>query len=401
MRQLLLFELKKILGRKANQIALLLGILLVIICSVIQIQGETLTIDGQELKGAEAVLKQQEIEKDLTDELDEEFLTGFLREYQRQIIGNPSGYNYSVIETKSNLFSLLAKNYTEWNEHFDWETLNRIPTEDGIAFYDRRMEKIQTLLNADYSYGNYTEAEKQYWLNKARAVSTPFPWGGRSTWSIIWNSIGMLFYQFLVVGLCIAPVFAGECQNRTNALMLSAKYGKSKAIIAKLLVSFAFSFLYIALCGLVSMGINVALLGTEGWNLPIQLWDTLFPYEWTAAWACVVNLGIMILISLLLTAFSLMLSAVSKNPVIVLAADILLFFGTAFLPSSKSSGLWNKIIYLVPLHCSDLQNVLKSYNDYPFGNLIISHLEMMFLVYACLTVLCTFCAAKGFQKYRG
>ncbi len=401
MRQLIFYETKKLLGRKANQIAMLLGFLLVIICSAMQIQGETLTIDGQELKGAAAVLKQQEIESLLTDELDEEFLTAFLQEYQRQIIGNPSGYSYSLIESKSNLFSLLAKNYTEWNEHFDWETLNKIPSEGGLAFYDRRMEKIETLLNADYSYGNYTEAEKQYWLKKAGAVSTPFQWGGRSTWSIIWNSIGMLFYQFLVVGLCIAPVFAGECQNRTDALILSTKYGKNRAIIAKLLVSFAFSFFYIALCGLVSVGINVVLLGTEGWDLPIQLWDTIFPYEWTVIRACIVNLGIMILIALLLTAFSLMLSAISKNPVIVLAADVLLFFGTAFLPSSKSSGLWNKIVYLVPLHCSDLQNVLKSYNDYPFGNLIISHLGMMSLVYTLLAVFFTFCAGKSFQKYRG
>ncbi len=396
MRQLLYFELKKILDRKANQIALLLGLLLAVICNVMQIQGETLTVDGQELKGIEAILRQQEIENALTDELDEEFLTSFLREYQRQIASNPSGYNYSLIESKSNLFSLYAKNYTEWNEHFDWETLNKIPTEGGIAFYDRRMEKIETLLNADYSYGNYTEAEKQYWLEKAAAVSTPFPWGSRNTWSIIWNGIGMLCYQFLVVGLCIAPVFAGECQNRTDALLLTTKYGKNRAIFAKLLISFTFSVLYIALCGLVGMGINVALLGTEGWNLPIQLWDTLFPYEWTAAQACIMNLGVMLLITLLLTAFTLMLSAVSKNPVIVLAADILLFFGTAFLPSSKSSGLWNRIICLVPLHCSDLQNVLKTYNDYPFGNLVISHLGMMFLVYMFLTVICTLCADLGF-----
>lgn len=401
MRQLIYFELKKLLGRKANQIALLMGLLLVIICNVIQIQGETLTIDGQELKGAEAILKQQEVENTLTSELDEEFLTSFLQEYQRQISGNPSGYDYSLIASRGNLFSLLAKNYTEWNEYFDWEVLSRIPTKGGIAFYDQRMEKIETLLNADYSYGNYTEAEKQYWLEKAKEVSIPFSWGSRSVWSIIWNSIGMLFYQFLVVGLCIAPVFAGECQNRTDALLLTTKYGKNRAIFTKILVSLTFSILYITLCGLVSIGSNIALLGTAGWDLPIQLWDTLFPYEWTVAWACIANLGVMILIALLLTAFSLMLSAISRNPIIVLAADILLFLGTAFLPSSKSSRLWNRILYLFPLHCSDLQNVLKTYNDYPLGSLIISHLGMMFLVYTFLTVICIWGAARSFKRYRG
>lgn len=369
MGQLLYYEWKKILGRKTNQVAILLGLLLVVICNVAQIQGETLTANGKEWKGIEAILKQQEIENALADQLDEEFLTDFLREYQRQIAGNPSGYDYSLIQPKSNLFALIAKNYVEWNEYLDYETLSGISTENGIGFYDRRMEKIETLLNAEYSYGNYTEAEKQYWLEKAGAVSTPFQWGGKDVWNIIWTGIGLLFYQFLVVGLCIAPVFAGECQNRTD--------------------------------GLISVGINVVLLGTEGGNLPIQLWDTLYPYEWTVAQACFVNLCVMILIALLLTAFSLMLSAISKSAVIVLAVDVLLFFGTAFLPYSRSSGLWNKIVRLAPLNCCTLKNVLKSYNDYPFGNLIISYLGMIFLVYIFLTIICTLYAGKGFQKYRG
>lgn len=376
MGQLLYYEWKKLLGRKTNQVAILLGLLLVVICNVAQIQGETLTANGKEWKGAEAILKQQEIENALADQLDEEFLTDFLREYQRQIAGNPSGYDYSLIQPKSNLFALIAKNYVEWNEYLDYETLSGISTENGIGFYNRRMEK-------------------------AGAVSTPFQWGGKDVWNIIWDGIGLLFYQFLVVGLCIAPVFAGECQNRTDALLLTTKYGKNRAISAKLLVSFTFSFLYITLYGLISVGINVALLGTEGGNLPIQLWDSLYPYEWTVAQTCFVNLCVMILIALLLTAFSLMLSAISKSPVIVLAVDVLLFFGTAFLPFSRSSGLWNKIVRLAPLNCCTLKNVLKSYNDYPFGNLIISYLGMIFLVYIFLTIICTLYAGRGFQKYRG
>lgn len=400
MRQLFYFELKKILDRKVNQVALLLGLLLVVVGNVVLIQQESLDYNGMELKGAEAISVQVEIENALTSELDEEFLTGFLQEYQQQIVGNPYRYDFTLIRPKSNLFSLIAKNYIEWNEHLDYETLSKIPTDGGIGFYDRRMEKIETLLNADYTYGNYTEAEKAYWLEKAERVSTPFTWGSPTVWGIIWSGIGMLFYQFFVISICIAPVFAGECQNRTDALLLTTKYGKSRAILAKLLVSFVFVFLYIALCGLVSVGMNVILLGTDGWNLPIQLWDTLFPYQWTVAKACVVNLGIILLVSLFLTAFSLMLSAVSKNPMVVLAVDILLFLGTAFLPSSRSSGLWNKILRLFPLHCFDLRNVLSAYNDYPLGGLIISYLGMIFLVYGVLTAVCTLCAGKRFQKHQ-
>lgn len=62
-------------------------------------------------------------------------------------------------------------------------------------------EKIETLLNTDYSYGNYTRAEKDYWLQKAKAVHTPFRFGSTVTLEILWNTVGMLFYLFFVVSI--------------------------------------------------------------------------------------------------------------------------------------------------------------------------------------------------------
>lgn len=400
MKLLFYFELKKILNRKVNQIAMILGLLLMIICSAAQIQGETFHNAERELHGTEAVLEQKKTENALISELTEEFLTDFLQNYQRQIKDNPAGYDFALIEPNRKLFALIAKNYVEWNEYFDWETLNKINTTGGIAFYDRRIEKIETLLNADYSYGNYTQAEKDYWLQKAKSVHTPFRFGSTVSQKILWNTVGMLFYLFFVVSICIAPVFAGEYQNRTDALLLTTKYGKDKVIFAKIMASFAFVFSYITVCGLVSFSIICILSGTGDFSLPVQLWDAVIPYEWTVAKACGINLVLIFLLSFFLTAFSLLLSTISRSPMIVLAVDILLFFGTVFLPFSKSCGLWNKILYLFPLHCFDLQNVLKTYNSYQFGNIIIPYPEMIFIVYTASTLLCLLCTGKGFQKHQ-
>lgn len=262
---------------------------------------------------------------------------------------------------------MIARNYVEFNEAVDFEIPGRIDTENDPDFYDRRMEKINTLLNAEYTFGNYTEAEKIYWLRKARQIPTPFSWGSIEIWDTICRSIAMSFYLFLVISLCIAPVFSGEYQNRTDALLLTTRHGKTKVITAKILASFAFTFLYTAFCNLISMGIMIASLGINGWNLPVQLWDTIIPYQMTAAEACAVNLLIMFLVAFLLTACSLLLSAINRSPMIVLAIDILLFFGTIFLSSSKTSGLWNKILLLLPMNCIDLLTVLRSYRSYPFG----------------------------------
>lgn len=401
MKQLLKFELKKILNKKSSLIAMALGLLLIIVSNISLIRQSSLYLGGENnLEGVSAIKKQTEIENSLTSELSDEFMTKFLKDYQLQLKNNPNEDYFSLIAPKSNLFSLIAGNYTEANADWSWEDLNKIDTKNDIGFYERRIEKIDNLLNFEYSYGNFTQIEKEYWLQKAKSVNTPFKWGSKITWDKIWNSITLLIYLLFVIAICIAPVFAGEYQNRTDALLLSTKHGKNKLITAKIMASFIFTFVYVLLCSVVSIGINVAILGTDGWNLPVQLWDTSIPYHYTAIEICGINLLIIFLISFLLTAISLLLSSTNGNPMIVLAVDIILFFGTIFIPFSKSSRLWNRILYLLPIHSFNLQNVLKTYNSYQFGDVVIPYLSMIFIVYVLITVICIFLTRRSFKKHQ-
>lgn len=93
MSQLYYFEIKKIICKKINQIAMLLGLLLIIICNIAQIQGETFRDGDKELSGVSAISGQKEIENSLASELSEEFLTAFIQEYQRQMAGNSYDYD--------------------------------------------------------------------------------------------------------------------------------------------------------------------------------------------------------------------------------------------------------------------------------------------------------------------
>jgi len=401
MGQILSFELKKIICRKVNLIAITLGLLLIVVSNIVLIRGESLYLgEEKSLEGVEAIKVQAKTENALTTELSEEFLTGFLQKYQYEIQNEPLGYDYALIAPKSNLFALIASNYVEWNEDWSFDDLGNIRTETGIGFYERRIEKIETLLNAEYSYGNYTDTEKEYWMQKAEAIKTPFAWGSKNVWNIIWSSIGLLFFQLFVISICIAPVFAGEYQNRTDALILSAKHGKNKLIHAKIIASFLFALFYMVLCSLISIGINICVLGTDGWNLPVQLWNTIIPYELTAVEACGINLLVIFLLTFSLTAISLLVSVLCRSQMIALAIDVLLFFGTVFLPSSKTSGMWNHILYLLPAHILDLREVLKTYNSYQFGNVVISYLGMILIAYVLITVVCSWCAGRSFKKYQ-
>lgn len=405
MRELIKYELKKILCRRVNRIAMALGLILILFSNLTLIHDNAFLVDGTEYcTGREAFQKQAQSENPLTTELSEEFLTGFLRNYQQQLQGREGeseSYSWSLIAPFSNLYSLIANHYREWNEHFEWEDLRDISTDGpGLGFYERRLEKIDVLLESDYSYGNYTEGEKAFWRQKATEVHTPFSWGSKDVWDRIWDSICLLIWLLFVVSICTASVFSGEYQERTDSLLLCTRHGKGKLIPAKLTAAFLFTFIYTGICAILSIGINVILLGTWGWHLPVQLFNTIIPYNWTVGRACLVNLLVIFLIFTLLTGISLFLSSLCKNPVAVLALDILLFYGTLFIPSSKTSWLWNHIFCLLPLHCFNLKDLLKMYISYPVGDKVISYLGMVILSYTLLSLLCILSTGRFFRKHQ-
>ena len=80
MRELIKYELKKILCRRVNRIAMALGLILILFSNLTLIHDNTFLVDGTEYcTGREAFQKQAQSENALATELSEEFLTGFLR----------------------------------------------------------------------------------------------------------------------------------------------------------------------------------------------------------------------------------------------------------------------------------------------------------------------------------
>ena len=174
----------------------------------------------------------------------------------------------------------------------------------------------------------------------------------------------------------------------------------NRIYLAKIIAAFVFTVFYIMVCCLAGSLIHITVFGIKGWDLPVQLWNTIIPYQLNAAQACMLNLIVIILLAALLTGISLFISAACKNQVAVLAIDMIVFFGTVFLQASKTSRLWNHICYLFPLHVVDLRDVLKTYNSYQIAGHVFSYIEMIIIVYIVFTVLFTIFAGHIFKKHQ-
>lgn len=116
-----------------------------------------------------------------------------------------------------------------------------------------------------------------------------------------------------VIVIAIAPVFAEEYSRGTDALVLTAKYGKTLAARSKVAAAFLFSFLLWMAVGGGNVALLLAVYGTEGWDVSVQVdfmkWNQSIPYEMNYAQLVGYALLIWLISCLLLTGMTLALSA--------------------------------------------------------------------------------------------
>lgn len=389
---MLRFELRKIFGKKLNVIAMIAGYVAMALCLIVPINDESYYYEDSEeyISGIEAIRRNRELAASQTDYLTEEFVTDTIREIQSKNMNLESDDGYmEVFRPAGDLAYYLAFSYMDIAYiKDDLNILNRIDLSDGGAdFYETRMQLIKDHLNKDWSFGNYTEEEKEYWINKAQKVTQPFQWGDRTVPKMVLMIFAVAFYQLFVIAICIAPMFAAESESGAAQLLLTTRHGKRKLILIKALASYLFAFGYLILSGVIELGVIGALSGFEDMALPIQLIDAKIPYELTLGKACALQAGICLLIAFFVTAFVMLFSALTKSSLATMALTLTWLIAPAFIPGSKTNDFFNHINYLFAVRFAEVQDVLKMFIDYQFGNIVIDYITMAAIVHLVLGIL--------------
>lgn len=179
------------------------------------------------IQGVEAVQYHKQFAKQQTDELTEEYLTEILQDMQKSQKNPLTDDGFLYFNAKyGNLFHYLVKSYQLIGEtDTKWDCLQHLDISSGASFYDRRIQRIVTYLNENFSYGNYSAAEKEYWIRQAKAVKIPFQWGDTFVMKQYDTVIGMGFYLLFVLFICLSSIFSGESENGIEGLLLSTKHG--------------------------------------------------------------------------------------------------------------------------------------------------------------------------------
>ena len=402
------YEFLKILRKKSTLIVMAVSLILTgFLFGLPIIQYQTYNQDGV-IKGTEGIAYEKEQYADLSVPLSEEYIAETIREVQELFV-NPDNIGYdgneqfligdaywNGVAPREKLLNLIANAYSKPNEILGYNNLPDLDIKDGAFFYQTMEGKIQTLLNNPSR--KLSDEQKEFWDSMAGKVDTPLQYGYYEGWEVIISSFELLMFALLAVCIVVAPVFSGEYQAGTDAVILSAKYGKTKLTTAKIAASLLFGTAAFILHIVVACGLPLAAFGADGWNLPLQIANTTIPYPLTFLQAVLINIGIIYLVLLAMVGLTLLLSAQLKSPYLVLIFLVPILFIPVFLTPNGTTGAYNLTLFLLPYRSTMPE--FGKYISYQFGGLVWDALTVRTILYAFLTVIMLPLARLGFKKHQ-
>lgn len=408
MKCLVKYELLKILRKKSTLIIMAASLLITaVFFGLPVIQFQIYNQDGV-LKGLGGIRYEREQYADISVPLTDEYVTETIREVQ-ELFENPDNVGYDgneqfliddayweEIAPREDLLNMIAANYAEPNVSVGYSSLTELDVSGETDFYQAREEKIDKIFS-DPSR-EISEEEKAYWQNMDSKVKEPFQYGYFEGWEVIISAFELLILAVLAICIVIAPVFSGEYQAGTDAVILSAKYGKTRLTRAKILAAFLFGILAFTLHAAVAFALPLAAFGTGGWNLPLQINGTTVPYPLTFLEGALINVGVIYLVLCAMIGLTLLLSARMKSPYLVLIVMVPVLFIPMFLAPNGTAGVYNLLIFLTPYQ--SLIPGFGRYVSYQFGPLVLDAFSMRALVYAVLTAVLIPFAGRGFKRHQ-
>lgn len=268
------YELIKIMRKKSTLIVMAVSLILTgFLFGLPVLQYQTYNQDGV-IRGTEGIAYEKGQYADFSVPLSGEYVTETIREVQSLFkspdnVGTDGNEQFLIgdaywngVAPREKLLNLIANTYSNPNEIWGYSNLSNLDISNRTSFYQAMERKIQSLLNSPSRA--FSNEQKEYWGSMADKVDTPLQYGYYEGWEVIISSFELLMFALLAICIVTAPVFSGEYQAGTDAVILSAKYGKTKLATAKVAASLLFGTVAFILHIVVACGLPLAAFGTDG-----------------------------------------------------------------------------------------------------------------------------------------
>ena len=416
MKKLIRFEFLKVFKKKSFLCAVVLMMVMLVIVPCLTInENNWINEDGSEITGMAAIRAKRDSFKDSACDLTAERLQSVIINYQ-SAYSDPSSFIQAngttgswinnaayakYIQPDSEIKFLIDMAFTPEGQTYDYDAIRSINPADAVNFYENRMGKVGEYLNMDYSYGNYSEADKEYFIAGNEKVTTPFHYGYNTGWNkLLGISYVSLMVIALVVCITLAPMFSSEYQTGADAILLSTRYGRSKLITAKIVSSFLLtSVIYVSGIFILTL-VTFLIYGSGGAGCSLQILNFLAPTDVNLLQAYLYVLLAGYFMCLFMQGVTLLLSAKMPSPFPVIICTMIFFFVPSFMSYSRSSRTYNNILNLMPAKMATAYTALTKYEVFHIFGLMISYPVMLILVALLVSVITLPFAYRAFHKHQ-
>ena len=396
MKTLIGYEYKKIFIRKSTWIVLIFAMLLTLFSCIgdltgsVYVEGKRVSSHYQEFTTDRAYARElsgRKVDKVLISEMQEAYkkvpnVPLYTKSQEYQMYARP----YSTI------YHLVRKVATN---NLDNES-NSLMKLDGNLYNDLRNKAIIENLKGY----KLTEAELQKHLDMNKNVDTPFVFqyadGYRSIMSRMYT-IGMIL--ILTLAICLAPIFANECSDRMDQLILTARYGKNKAIIAKLLTGISFGVIVSIVMLLMQSLPTLMVYGFDGWNASLQIINVMTTYPFTVLESLLILFGMAILASMLIVCLCMYLSARLKSAFAVIVVISTFTIICMFIRVPEQSRFFYQLVNTLPMNIMSDTGTFSEYFFEVFGKCFASY-QAIPVIYGLISIVLLLGSYRSFKNHQ-
>lgn len=409
MKELVRLEFQKILKSKLSIISILaLAVVIIFMIAAALSSVSSYSESGESIRGFEAIKREQVLQKEVEGPVTPESIADVIALYQK-IGSDPANLNdHNSIRDDvyiNNLykyqfyFNAIATVYAPSGETVDYAVIDSLTYEDGLNFYNVRSDKIKGILDMDYTYGNYSEAEKARIMAMDSELNTPFTYSYKTGWQNILQNMFMFFVAVsFVMCICVAPTFSNEFQTGAASIILSSRNGKTKVFYAKIIAGMLFSTLLFFTALLVFTSAFLVIFGAGGYSSNFQVLSFTSVYNITILEGYLIAALVAYLAFMAIVALTLLVSVAFKNnfAVIILAATML--FVPLFIPNSRTIRFFNYAINLLPSKAlNGFDTLCSSFSLYGFGKILVPQPFVM-VVFSAIVITLALAVSKEIYK---
>lgn len=405
MGTLVKYELRKILGNRAGMVTCLIALALISGMAFMNIatMGTRDVATGEWVEGFAAQDSYRHLEESHAGLLDDARVAedaATLDRANELVKETPDFYDLPSSEILSRYgLEFWQQTMVVISDNYYPEIVGSLDSTDprATSLKEGSLARVDATLSDGFDhYFTYSDAEMSYWHGKFDQIRWPAEYGYAGAWknALDWAS----FLALAIVALCIAlsGVFAGEYQNRIAAVALPTRRGKRSLPAAKVIAALVFATVYWWLCAGAVVGIDVAVCGADGWDLPVQVvfgFDN--PYPLTAGQALLAVYGLGYLVALGMAGLTLLLSSKMRSTmpvaVIPMAVVFLGMFALFITPLAKIGSLTPMV---------GLSNAFARMVSYATGPVVVDLPTALTMLYACLLVVCVPLAMRVFTRHQ-